>query len=306
VSEFVHEALLYADEDEFLRGTVPFLEHGLRAGEPMLVAVGADKIAAIVAALGRGADRVQFTDMARLGANPAQIIPAWHDFVAARDADRPLRGIGEPIWAGRSTAELIECQRHESLLNLAFATTPAFRLLCPYDTRALPAKVIDEARRSHPRIVHGEEEQPSDAFRGLDAVARPFAAPMPEPPAEAECYWFDAERLPFLREVVAAHATLADLSPRRARDLAFAVNEVTTNSVRHAGGSGVLRMWTDDRAVLCEVRDVGRLDAPLAGRLPPTGDDGGWGLWLANQLCDLVQLRSYPAGSAVRLHMQRP
>jgi anti-sigma regulatory factor (Ser/Thr protein kinase) len=306
VSEFVHEALLYADEDEFLRGTVPFLEHGLRAGEPMLVAVGADKIAAIVAALGRGADRVQFTDMARLGANPARIIPAWHEFVAARDADRPLRGIGEPIWAGRSAAELIECQRHESLLNLAFATTPAFRLLCPYDTRALPAKVIDEARRSHPRIVHGEEERPSDAFRGLDAVARPFAAPMPEPPAEAECSCFDTERLPFLREVVAAHATLADLSPRRARDLAFAVNEVTTNSVRHAGGSGVLRIWTDDRAVLCEVRDVGRLDAPLAGRLPPTGDDGGWGLWLANQLCDLVQLRSYPAGSAVRLHMQRP
>jgi anti-sigma regulatory factor (Ser/Thr protein kinase) len=295
VSEFVHEALLYADEDEFLRGTVPFLEHGLRAGEPVLVAVGADKIAAIVAALGRGADRVQFTDMARLGANPARIIPAWHDFVAARDADTPVRGIGEPIWAGRSAAELIECQRHESLLNLAFATT-----------RALPAKVIDEARRSHPRIVHGEEERPSDAFRGLDAVARPFAAPMPEPPAEAECYCFDTERLPFLREVVAAHATLADLSPRRARDLAFAVNEVTTNSVRHAGGSGVLRIWTDDRAVLCEVRDVGRLDAPLAGRLPPTGDDGGWGLWLANQLCDLVQLRSYPAGSAVRLHMQRP
>ena len=51
MSEFVHEALLYADEDEFLRGTVPFLEHGLRYGEPMLVAVGADKIAAIVAAL---------------------------------------------------------------------------------------------------------------------------------------------------------------------------------------------------------------------------------------------------------------
>jgi hypothetical protein len=58
--------------------------------------------------------------------------------------------------------------------------------------------------------------------------------------------------------------------------------------------------------VRCEVRDAGRLDAPLAGRLPPTGDSGGWGLWLANQLCDLVQLRSYPAGGAVRLHMERP
>jgi anti-sigma regulatory factor (Ser/Thr protein kinase) len=306
MSDFEHEALLYADQDEFLRGTVPFLEQGLRAGEPMLVAVGADKIGTIVAALHRDADKVQFADMARLGANPARIISAWHDFVSARGDDTPVRGIGEPIWAGRSAAELVECQRHESLLNLAFATTPAFRLLCPYDTRALPAAVIQEARCSHPRLVRGEDERPSDAFRGLDAIARPFAAPMPEPPAEAECYGFDAERLPFLREVVAAHATLAALSPRRARDLAFAVNELTTNSVRHAGGRGVLRMWTDDGAVLCEVRDEGRLDAPLAGRLRPTGESGGWGLWLANEVCDLVQLRSYPAGSAVRLHMRRP
>jgi anti-sigma regulatory factor (Ser/Thr protein kinase) len=306
MSGFDHEALLYADHDEFLRGTVPFLEQGLRAGEPMLVAVEAEKIAAIAAALHRGADQVQFADMARLGANPARIISAWHEFVSARDGGTPVRGIGEPIWAGRSAAELVECQRHESLLNLAFATTPAFRLLCPYDTRALPPAVIDEARCSHPRVVRGVDELPSDAFRGLDAIARPFAAAMPEPPADAECYGFDAERLPFLREVVAAHASLAGVSPRRARDLAFAVNEVTTNSVRHAGGRGVLRMWTDDGAVVCEVGDAGHLDVPLAGRLPPTGESGGWGLWLANQLCDLVQLRSYPAGTAVRLHMHRP
>jgi len=32
------------------------------------------------------------------------------------------------------------------------------------------------------------------------------------------------------------------------------------------------------------------------------GATGGWGLWLANQLCDLVQLRELPEGSVVRLH----
>ena len=35
------------------------------------------------------------------------------------------------------------------------------------------------------------------------------------------------------------------------------------------------------------------------------GQPGGYGLWLANQLCDLVQIRSLPAGTAVRLHMRR-
>jgi hypothetical protein len=29
----------------------------------------------------------------------------------------------------------------------------------------------------------------------------------------------------------------------------------------------------------------------------------GFGLWLANQLCDLVQIRSFDGGSAVRLLM---
>jgi anti-sigma regulatory factor (Ser/Thr protein kinase) len=303
---FHHEALLYADEDAFLTGTVPFLEEGLRRGERMLVAVGADRIGAIVAALDRGADRVQFADMARLGRNPARISSAWRDFIGAHAPDRPVRGIGEPVWAGRTPAELVECQRHEAVLNLAFASTPAFRLLCPYDTRRLPAAVIAEARCSHPRLTGRARPVLSVDFRGLDAIAGPFADPLPAPPARAEAYGFDAHRLPFLREVVAAHATLAGLSPRRARDLAFAVNEATTNSIRHGGGRGVLRLWTEDQAVVCEVRDPGRFDEPLAGRLRPTGNSmGGWGLWLANQLCELVQVRSFPGASAVRLHMRR-
>jgi anti-sigma regulatory factor (Ser/Thr protein kinase) len=31
---------------------------------------------------------------------------------------------------------------------------------------------------------------------------------------------------------------------------------------------------------------------------------GGYGLWLANQVCDLVQVRSSPAGTTVRLHVR--
>jgi MEDS: MEthanogen/methylotroph, DcmR Sensory domain len=44
-----------------------------------------------------------------------------------------LRGIGEPLFATRSADELVECQRHEALLNLAFQDAPGFWLLCPYD-----------------------------------------------------------------------------------------------------------------------------------------------------------------------------
>ena len=58
-----------------------------------------------------------------------------------------LRGIGEPIWAARTPAEMAECHRHEGLLNVAFADSPGFWLLCPYDTTTLdPADVAARVR----------------------------------------------------------------------------------------------------------------------------------------------------------------
>src|SRR2546423_9382359 len=77
---FSHEALLYQGEAGFLAGTVPFLQEGLAADEPVLVVVTQDKIAGLKKALGRDARRVQFADMAAVGLNPARIMPAWQAF----------------------------------------------------------------------------------------------------------------------------------------------------------------------------------------------------------------------------------
>ena len=119
---FVHDALLYAGESEFLEGTVSFIRAGVAAEEPTLVVVSAAKIAKLRTALDGEAGQVLFADMAAVGTNPARIIPAWRRFVDQHSSGgRPLRGIGEPIWPERSAHELVECQRHESLLNLAFA-----------------------------------------------------------------------------------------------------------------------------------------------------------------------------------------
>jgi len=94
-------------------------------------------------------------------------------------------------------------------------------------------------------------------------------------------------------------------SARRA-DLVLAVNEVATNSVLHGGGDGTLLVWSEGATLVCDVRDSGSFDHPLAGRERPRPDRvGGHGLWLANQLCDLVQIRSTEGGVAVRLHLSR-
>ena len=68
----------------------------------------------------------------------------------------------------------------------------------------------------------------------------------------------------------------------------------------------MLRTWVEGDALICEVRDAGRIDDPLVGRSrPPASRGSGFGLWLANQLCDLVQIRSNDRGSVIRLHVRR-
>ena len=296
---------MYAGTADFLAGTVPFIRGGLAAGEPVLVVESAAKIAMLRAELGPDAELVQFADMAGVGANPARIIPAWRDFVEQHGGSgRGLRGIGEPIWKERLPAEIIECQRHESLLNTAFATGNPWWLLCPYDTVALDPAVIDEARRSHPYVTDGETFNQSNDYRGLDASGAPFDAPLSEPAARAYELAFQTGDLVAVRGVVYGQATGAGLDSSKAADLALAVNEVVTNSLLHGGGKGTLRVWRDSTALTCEVRDSGRLDRPLVDReRPAPGASGPRGLWLANQLCDLVQIRTFATGTAVRLHM---
>jgi anti-sigma regulatory factor (Ser/Thr protein kinase) len=303
VTTFRHEALLYAGERGFMDGTLPFVRTAVAREEPILVAVSARKISLLRDALGADAERVRFADMARLGANPARIIPAWSDF-AAEHAGRGLRGIGEPIWAGRSATELSECHRHEALLNLAFDETPDFWLMCPYDTDALAPGVVEEAACTHPRLREGDDDRDSPSYAGLDRIAQPHGALLPDPPPGTSELAFGPRTLSTVRELVARRAAAAGLDRLRAGDLVLAINELATNSVRHGGGRGTLCIWEELGAIVCEVRDGGRIDRPLAGReRPVSGQLDGYGLWLVNQLCDLVQLRCTSAGNVVRAHM---
>jgi anti-sigma regulatory factor (Ser/Thr protein kinase) len=305
VEHFRHEALLYSGWAEFVAGTVPFIRDGVRAGEPVLVVESLEKIQMLQVALGKEAGAVFFADMANVGANPARIIPAWHEFVSRHGASgQPLRGIGEPIWKERSPDELIECQRHESLLNTAFGRGQPWWLLCPYDTEKLDGAVIEEARRSHEYVTEGGKWERSNIFRGLDASGAPFDVPLPEPRTGIVRLAFAFEDLVAVRGVVSRVAGTAGLAPIRAAQLVTAVNEVATNSIRHGGGGGTLRIWQAQSGLVCEISDNGHFDQPLVDRQRPTAElCAPRGLWLANQLCDLVQIRTLAEGTVVRLHM---
>jgi anti-sigma regulatory factor (Ser/Thr protein kinase) len=305
--EFHHEAFLYTGEDRFLAGVVPFIHDAIAAGEPILVAVSKARIRLLTSVLGAGAGRVRFLDMGEVGRNPARIIPVWRDFLDVHGvADRPVRGIGEPVWPGRSAAELAECRHHESLLNLAFDDAHPWRLMCPYDVEALDSEALELARGTHPFVVDedGIEHESKSYVSPADAPG-PFDGPLPEPETRTAAMAFTDDDLAELRTRVHRHACEAGMDPQRTANAVLAINELAANSVRHAGGGGTVRLWTEPGELVGEVSDGGRFDSPLVGRVRPTPVQlYGRGLWLVNQICDLVQIRSAERGSAVRIRMR--
>lgn len=302
---FSHEVGLYAGASGFLALTGGFVRDGLAAGEAVLVATSAEKIELLRDTLGAAADQARFQDMAELGRNPGRIIPAWQDFVTEHStAGRAVRGIGEPVWAGRSAAELVECQRHEALLNVAFAgRAPGWRLLCPYDTTALADDVIDQALLSHPAVLDAAGPATSSWYRADDQAHAHLDRPLSVPPETTLTMRFGPEILHLVREVVGGYAEDCGLAAGRVADLVLVVSELASNSVCHGGGSGELQLWSSPAEVVCQVEDRGAITDPLAGRVRPSAtQEGGRGLWLVHQLSDFVELSSGAAGTRVRTH----
>lgn len=307
---FAHEALFYDGTRAFNDAVIPFVEEGVARGESVLVALPAVRLAPLQQHFtGDRSGLLSFAEMEDIGRNPARIIPAWASFLAedrhGRGADRVgWRGVGEPAWSGRSPDELDECSRHESLLNLAFADAERFTLLCPYDARALAGSVLDDARRNHPVVCEHGVAASSGTFA---ATVPPWPdAPLRPAPARATVSSFDVSTLRQRRHDIAGYLELAGFGGPRGDDLTVALSEAMTNSIQHGGGGGELAWWAEGDSFLCDVRDRGRITDPLAGRVRPTRDQvGGRGLWIINQLCDLVQLRVMADGQVVRLHLRR-
>ena len=127
---------------------------------------------------------------------------------------------------------------------------------------------------------------------------------LPAPATSPAEMAFTREDLALVRSFVTAYATEAGIGAARVPDLVLAVHELATNTLRHGGGHGHLRIWRERDTLLCEVADGGHIADPLAGRERPSDQRGGGrGLWLVNHLCDLVQMRTSKDGNVIRVHM---
>jgi len=303
---FSHEAMLYRGPADRVEQLTAFIGEGLSLDETPCVVVDPDTIEGLRDNLGSDAQRVRFADMRREGRNPGRLISVWTDLVRDLMSNGGrIRGVGEPVWASRSPEELLECSRHEALLNLAFADGPTWRLACPYDVSGLSSALVEEARHNHPTVTVAGSSDPSAGYRSPGDAPSQLTDPLPPAPASATSWALSVGSLAQIRRGVVRLGTTAGAPAMRVDDLALAMDEIASNSIKHAGG-GVARVWSTETALIGEVEDAGTISDPLAGRRrPPAGATSGFGLWLAHQVCDLVQVRSTPTGTVVRVRVDR-
>lgn len=296
-----HEALLYAGDEAFVTRVGGFLRDGVDAGDAVLAVVDARKVTLLQRDLGSDADRIEFADMSTVGRNPGLIINRWLEFVDAQRPGTAMRGVGEPVGPDRRAAEREECHVHEALLNVAVAPETPLWLVCPYDTTALAPADIAHAERNHPIVADENGACVSEQHKLVDPFAGGFGAPVPPVREMSYEVTLVAPARAFAREA----ALVAGVSAERVEEFVLAMSEVASNSVQHGGGAGVVRCWSETDRFVCEVQDAGRLRAPLVGRVrPDPGGLSGYGLWIAQQCCDLVQVRSDDQRTVVRLHIR--
>jgi anti-sigma regulatory factor (Ser/Thr protein kinase) len=299
---FHHEATFYEGSRGFAERVVPMIADQLGSGATVLVMADAGQTAMIRSMLGTGKSSLRFADVDAMGTNPARLIPHWSDFVG-RAGGRSLLGVGA-LRYGRTPAERIEAELHEALLNVAFAEGAAWRLVCPFDISE-DGEAWSDARRTHPAVIQGDRVVPSPAYLGVGAAALTMGEPLPKPPWEAAEMSFDRADLQTVRDFLRTQLGRTGLGSGRVDDLLLATHEAATNCVRHGRGEGSIHVWREDQEVICDVTGNGRITDPLVGRRRPDPSRGkGLGLWIVNQVCDLVQIRSGAEGTTVRMHMR--
>jgi anti-sigma regulatory factor (Ser/Thr protein kinase) len=310
-----HRALIGASDAELAEGAVAFVCAGVDAGEPVVVAC-TDATAELLQKALADLPQVHWADWGDVyGNGPAAAITAVRRLGERfrTSATSAVRVVLEPA-AGPDRDTWREWQRYDAVLDHQLAEAEQLgadplQVLCLVDTRRAPGPLVDAARATHPLLQVDGHEQPSPDHVDAESYLRDL--PVPAEPLEASEPLVRADSvrdLRGLRRDLAARAADASLPPGSEpalEDFLLAVDEMTTNALRHGRPPVDLRLWADADRLVCTVTDRGTgLQDPFIGYGPAHGDDlslGGMGLWLARQLCDHVDITATADGVRVRL-----
>jgi anti-sigma regulatory factor (Ser/Thr protein kinase) len=293
---------VYASPEELTAAVAEVVEDAAGDAGQVLVVAREPSLGVLRSHLDGRAGLVTWANMSSMGLNPGRLIPAFRVF-AEEHPGRMAWCVQEPAWPGRSREELDEVIRHEALMNLAFAGGRP-RVLCPY-AAGLGDEVIARVERTHPVVVRDGQVRRGASCAAPRLIPEDCDRPLSSPPANAGFLPYRDE-LGAVRRFIAEGAHRAGLPPDRVRDLVLAISELTANTIAHTTGPGSVTMWAVGGELLCQVDDAGQIADPLAGRrrADPAAPGGSRGLWMVQQLCDLVEIRVGAAGNTIRLHMR--
>jgi hypothetical protein len=308
---FQHWLCIYDDDQQLLQTAVPFLTEGLDLGEPVLAVTTPANLELLGTALKDLGGDVDYADAAFFGRRPPQRVAAlyryWKARGAARDGSQPARRVrilAEPVWAGRSSREIAAWTRMEAALNVTLAST-GITMTCIYDARSLGQDIISNALATHPVQVAGTRRSPSVHYTDPAAFARSCDTDsLADPPADAAPFQFDGD-LRRLRRFIADRAADHGITGDRADMLVLAVSEVGAYLKGRWPASAAVRLWEQPGAVVCEFRQPGAsISDPFVGLRPAELVPGdGDGLWLTNQICDWMEIRSGADGCTIQLQV---
>jgi anti-sigma regulatory factor (Ser/Thr protein kinase) len=297
-----HSALLYHSEREYVDWLVQFIEEGLFLGQPVLLAVPGDKLAALCDALGGAATEVTTADITDFGRNPGRILAGQLAFVE-RHPGQHVRLIAEPAWAGRTAPEYLACMQHEALANIALDGSDITGL-CPYDASSLQESVLAHVRLTHPQIWSGGSRRHCHEY-AVDAALDKCNEPLMTNAAAVTHTVEQAADLAGARRCGERYGRLLGMSAERLADLLLVATELATNSLAHAEGACRMAFWYEAGYVVCEARDLGCWDDPLAGRRPPAaGSSGPYGLFVVNAIADLLRTHATDAGTTIQAYLR--
>jgi transcriptional regulator with XRE-family HTH domain len=146
-----HSVFPYRTDDHFRTSIGPFLAEGIERSEALLAVTTAANVELLREHLGQNARKIEFIDASAFYTTPIAALDAYRAFsdTKLKHGVPWVRIVGEPVWAGRSDAEVRLWTRYESLLNLALSGYP-LTVVCPYDERSVAPEIVREAHLTHP------------------------------------------------------------------------------------------------------------------------------------------------------------
>jgi transcriptional regulator with XRE-family HTH domain len=163
---FEHRVLTYASDEEFVAAAIPFLVEGIEQSHSLVAILTDAKTRLVRHALGDRSELVAFADWTEWYSSPREALHRYGELVKQKLEDGAvwIRVVAEAAWTGGTGAETAAWTRYESLVNLAFAASPA-TIMCTYDEQSFPAKVIADARRTHPEVADGSDITACPTYR---------------------------------------------------------------------------------------------------------------------------------------------